>query len=151
MNPSAYPRSKSRSQSCLLPVPCWSKSFWAIMFNSAGVGNFASRGACSPALSNPIRCPFLWCSAVSGAMRVECRHPAHDKRRHRHPYKKPQRFELSWHEVAVNRSRESVSMELRRPARCFSQLRYAKLTTQSCIEAATDGDASGFQSALVCG
>jgi hypothetical protein len=71
-----------------------------------------ARRSLSRFLADPIRRPFLRCSAVSGAMRVECRHTAHDKRRDCHHYKKPQRFELSWHDVAVNLCQQSVSMEL---------------------------------------
>ena len=69
------------------------------MFNPAGVGNFASRGACSPAFS-PIQyaCRSSACAAVLCAMRVERRHTAHDKRRDCHHHKKPNRFEFSGHE-----------------------------------------------------
>ena len=72
----------ARSQSCLLPDPCCSKYFWAIMFNPAGVGNFCvAWRLLSRFLADPIRLPFLRCAAVLCAMRVERRNAAHDKRR----------------------------------------------------------------------
>jgi len=48
--------------------------------------------------------PFLRCSAVNGAMRVERGHTAYQKRSHRHHPRKPHRFELSghdWHSTSV--------------------------------------------------
>jgi hypothetical protein len=72
------------------------------MFNSAAVGNFASRRACSPDfLSDPISCPFFRGSAMSCAMSVERRHAAYDERRDRHQDKKTQRLEFSGHDLGI--------------------------------------------------
>jgi len=59
LNPSLYPCLKACFRACSPPAgegfrsssldSCCSKYFWIIMFNSASVGDFASRGACSPA------------------------------------------------------------------------------------------------------
>ena len=70
------------------------------MFNSAAVGNFASRGACSPcSLPYGIRSPFFRGSAVSCAMSVERCDAAHDERRRSHHHKKTHRLELSGHNL----------------------------------------------------
>jgi hypothetical protein len=63
----------------------------------------AARRLLSRILANPISRPFFWCSAISGAMRVERRHRAHRKRGHGHHHKKTQQFELFRHCVATQR------------------------------------------------
>ena len=74
------------------------------MFNSAGVGIFASRGTCSPAFS-PIQypLPFRCRAAVLRTLRVKRCHTAHDECRDCHHHKEANRLEFSGHNLTLKK------------------------------------------------